>query len=114
MSISKKPIVHIGHGVRLSGAGHKVKQFLNRNNIPFMQTWNADDTIEYKNKLNMGKPGAFGSRYSNFITQSADFYLSIGTRLPFMVTGYNSKDFARNAKLKVMVDIDKFELKKMI
>jgi acetolactate synthase-1/2/3 large subunit len=32
----------------------------------------------------------------------------VGTRLPFMVTGYNSKDFARKAK-KVMVDIDKVE-----
>ena len=28
-----------------------------------------------------------------------------------MVTGYNAKDFARNAK-KVMIDIDKIEIKK--
>jgi acetolactate synthase I/II/III large subunit len=62
--------------------------------------------------MNMGKPGAFGSRYSNFIIQNSDFYLSIGSRLPYMVTGYNSKDFARAAKTKVMVDIDKFELVK--
>jgi len=37
--------------------------------------------------------------------------LCIGTRLPFMVTGYNSKKFAENAKI-IMVDIDENELNK--
>ena len=46
-----------------------------------------------------------------FIIQNCDLYISIGTRLPFMVTGYNSKDFARKAK-KIMVDIDQLEVKK--
>ena len=77
-----------------------------------MQTWNADDVVIHDHKMNMGKPGAFGSRYSNFIIQSSDFYLSIGTRLPFMVTGYDANDYARKAKVKVMIDIDKNELKK--
>ena len=61
-----------------------------------------------------GKPGQFGERGSNFIIQNCDFYLSIGSRLPYMVTGYNPKDFARNAKFKVMVDVDKYELKERI
>ena len=112
LSNAKNPIIHIGHGVRLSKSGDIFRKFISQNKIPFMQTWNADDVIEDNNNLNMGKPGAFGSRYSNLIIQAADLYLSVGTRLPYMVTGYNSKDFARNAKIKVMVDIDKFELKK--
>ena len=61
-----------------------------------------------------GRPGAFGERGSNFIVQNCDFYLSIGTRLPYMVTGYNAKKFASKAKFKVMVDVDKNELKKKI
>ena len=44
--------------------------------------------------------------------KNCDFYLSIGSRLPFMVTGYNAKKFASRAKFKAMVDIDKNELKK--
>ena len=59
-----------------------------------------------------GRAGAFGERGSNFIVQNCDFYLSIGTRLPYMVTGYNAKKFASKAKFKVMVDVDKNELKK--
>ena len=59
-----------------------------------------------------GRPGAFGERGSNFIVQNCDFYLSIGSRLPYMVTGYNAKRFAIKAKFKVMVDIDSKELNK--
>ena len=77
-----------------------------------MVTWNADDLISSDHKMYFGKPGQFGERGSNFIIQNCDFYLSIGTRLPFMITGYNPKDFAKKAKYKIMVDIDKNELKK--
>lgn len=112
LALSKRPIIHIGQGVRLSKAHKVFEKFIDKNKIPFVQTWNADDLIEASHPMNMGKPGAFGSRYSNFIIQNSDFYLSIGSRLPYMVTGYNSKDFARAAKTKVMVDIDKFELVK--
>ena len=59
-----------------------------------------------------GRAGAFGERGSNFIVQNCDFYLSIGTRLPYMVTGYNAKKFASRAKFKAMVDIDESELNK--
>ena len=37
-------------------------------------------------------------RGSNFIVQNCDLYIAVGTRLPYMVTGYNAKDFARKAK----------------
>ena len=59
----------------------------------------------------MGRPGAFAERGSNFIVQNCDLFISIGSRLPFMVTGYNSKDFARNA-IRVTVDIDSNEVEK--
>ena len=52
-------------------------------------------------------------RGSNFIVQNCDFYLSIGTRLPFMATGYNAKRFAIKSN-KAMVDIDHNELKKRL
>ena len=112
LALSKKPVIHIGHGVKLSNSHSIFRKFIDKNKIPFLQTWNADDVIEASHPYNMGKPGAFGSRHSNFIVQNCDFYLSIGSRLPYMVTGYNSKDFARSAKTKIMVDIDKFELAK--
>ena len=109
---SKKPLIHLGHGVRLAGASKLVKNFFNKYKIPFILTWNADDIISHKHKMYSGRAGAFGERGSNFIVQNCDFYLSIGTRLPYMVTGYNAKKFASRAKFKAMVDIDESELNK--
>ena len=63
-------------------------------------TWNADDLISSKHKMYFGRPGAFGERGSNFIVQNCDFYLSIGSRLPFMVTGYNAKNLPLEQNLK--------------
>ena len=105
-----RPIIHFGHGVRISESEKLAKKIINRHNIPFALTWNASDLIESSNKNYIGRPGAFAERGSNFIIQNCNLYISIGTRLPFMVTGYNSKDFARKA-YKVMVDIDNKELK---
>ena len=108
---SKKPLLHFGHGARISKADEICKKFVDKHQIPFALTWNASDLIEHNHPLFAGKPGAFAERGSNFIIQSCDLYISIGSRLPFMVTGYNSKDYARNAK-KIMIDIDDKELSK--
>ena len=108
---SKKPLIHLGHGVKLSNAQAIIKKFFRKYKIPFVVTWNADDIMPSNHNMYCGRPGAFGERGSNFIVQNCDFYLSIGTRLPYMVTGYNAKRFAAKAKFRAMVDIDINELK---
>ena len=107
-----RPLIHLGRGVKLSSSEKIFKKFIKKFNIPFALTWNADDFLGSKHPLYIGRPGAFGSRGANFIVQNCNLYISIGTRLPYMVTGYDSKDFARCAKTKIMVDIDKKELNK--
>ncbi len=107
-----RPLIHLGRGAKISNCEKIFKKFIKKFNIPFVLTWNADDFIDSSHPMYFGKPGAFGSRGSNFIVQNCDFYLSIGTRLPYMVTGYDVKGFAKNAKTRVMVDIDQKELGK--
>jgi len=107
-----RPLLHLGRGVKLSNCEKIFKKFIKKFHIPFALTWNADDFLESNHSLYIGRPGAFGSRGANFIVQNCNLYISIGTRLPYMVTGYDSKDFARHAKKKIMVDIDKRELNK--
>ena len=108
---SKKPLLHLGQGVKLSNSVHKIKKLISKYNLPFSLTWNASDIIESNNKFYCGRPGAFAERGANFIVQNCDLFLSIGSRLPYMVTGYNSKDFARNA-YRITVDIDESEINK--
>ena len=107
---SERPLFYFGQGVRISQSQDIAKKIIQKTKIPFCLSWNAIDTFESKDKMNFGRPGAFTERGSNFIIQNCDLLISIGSRLPYMVTGYNFHDFAKNAK-KVIIDIDKFETK---
>ena len=108
---AKRPLFLIGHGVRLSGAEKQFKKLIQLLKIPTVFTWNALDLMEYKNKLNIGRPGTVALRAGNFAVQNCDLLISIGARLDNVVTAYNPKNFARYAK-KIIVDIDIAELKK--
>jgi len=106
---SDRPVLHLGHGVKIAKGEKYLRKIINKYRIPFALTWNASDLVESKHPSYIGRPGAFAERGTNFIIQSCKLYVSVGSRLPFMVTGYNAKDFARKAT-KIMVDIDKKEL----
>lgn len=106
-----RPIILVGHGVKLGGAVEETIDFCEKFNIPILTTWNATDFIASDHRLFIGRPGTFAERGANFSVQNSDLIISVGTRLPYMVTGYNTKDFGRNA-FKIMVDIDDEELKK--
>jgi len=108
---SKRPVILLGNGVRLSGAAKLVQPLVEVLKIPVLTTWNGIDLIEDTNPYYFGRPGAVGIRYSNFIQQKADFVLSIGTRLNLLSTGFDYDSFLKNA-YHVMVDIDKYEMKK--
>lgn len=109
LSISKKPLILAGHGIRLSGAKKEFRKLIEKLNIPIVTTWNAMDLIEHSNKLFAGKAGVVAPRYGNFAIQNCDLLISIGSRLDNIITAYNPKRFAKNAK-KIMIDIDKNEI----
>jgi len=111
LKASKRPLIHVGQGVRLARATDDFMQFVETLGLPFVTARNANDMIPTSHGLYIGRPGTFAQRGANFAVQNADFYLAIGTRLSLPQTGYNSKDFARNAT-RVMVDIDRAELDK--
>jgi len=111
LKASKRPMIHVGQGVRLAGATDDFMQFVETLGLPFVTARNANDMVPTSHDLYIGRPGTFAQRGPNFAVQNADFYLAIGTRLSLPQTGYNSKDFARNAA-RVMVDIDRAELEK--
>jgi acetolactate synthase-1/2/3 large subunit len=108
---SQRPLIHAGHGVRIAGGQHNLTKLVEQHNICLATTWNATDIVSSSHPNFIGRPGAFAERGANFAIQNADFYLAIGSRLPYMVTGYNAKDFARNS-FRIMVDIDPTEVGK--
>lgn len=108
---SKRPLIHVGQGVKLSQSVSDFFTLIEKNKIPFVTARNANDIVNSDHELFVGRPGTFAQRGANFAVQNSDFYLTVGTKLGFSQTGYNSKDYARNA-YKISVDIDRAELNK--
>lgn len=111
-SKAKRPVVLVGEGIRRSGAGRFVKEFLEQLHVPAVFTRFAYDMLPFDHPLNIGVVGSGGAnRSANFAVQNADFVLSIGSRLSTDTTGPERAQFAREAKI-VVVDIDEIEHKK--
>lgn len=108
---ARRPLVHIGQGVRIADAEKEFSKLVETYRIPFVTARNANDMVPWDHELYVGRPGTFAQRGANFAVQTSDLYLAIGTRLSLAQTGYNAKDYARNAKV-IMVDIDQPELDK--
>lgn len=108
---AKRPVLHAGYGIRLSGGYEAFRRVLEKLNIPVVTYWNAVDLIEDEHPLYCGRAGNMGDRPGNWAIQNADLILAIGTRISIRQVGYNWKTWARAAKV-IMVDVDAGEMKK--
>ena len=108
---AKRPVLHAGYGIRLSGAYETFRRAMEKMNIPVVTYWNAIDLIEDEHRLYVGRAGNMGDRPGNWAIQNADLIVAVGTRISIRQVGYNWKTWARAAEV-VMVDIDKEEMKK--
>ncbi|GHT02062.1 acetolactate synthase [Synergistales bacterium] len=109
---SKQPLILVGNGVKLSGSEDKFLGIAKALHIPALTTWKIMDIFDHGDELFFGSPGLLAQRYANFILQSADLLLVLGSRLDYSLTAYNNGNFAKNAK-KILVDIDANEINKL-
>jgi acetolactate synthase-1/2/3 large subunit len=103
---AKKPLIICGGGVRLSGSEKKFLNFIEKNKLPFVTTWPAQDIANYDFALNFGSIGRHAHQSANILAAEADLIICLGVRFSPKILG---KNFAKNAKV-VSIDIDKFEL----
>ena len=80
--------------------------------VPVLTTWLGMDLVSETNPLYAGRPGSIAPRGANFALQNSDLMLVIGSRLDMAFTGYAHEKLARQA-IKVMVDVDEAEIRKM-
>ena len=109
---AERPVVILGHGVRISGARNEFAQFAEKYGIPVIGARLGWDSYPRGNQLHMGLMDIRGNRAPAFALQNADCILSIGCRLGQATTGYNYALFGRGAKQIIVVDIDTVEHKK--
>lgn len=109
---SKKPLVIVGNGVRLSDSYDKLNTFLIKHKLPVVTGPHSGvDAVDNTFEHYCGRIGILGQLTSNQIVQEADLLICLGTRLPVKMTGYNIAEFSPNSK-KFFVDIDENEINK--
>lgn len=108
---AKRPLLWLGHGIRLAGATDKIPPLLQAAGVPALLSWAGVDMIDSNHPLVVGRAGLYGQRAANIILQSCDFLLTIGTRLAIPQIGYEINELARDAKI-IVVDIDPTEASK--
>ncbi|MBI3891531.1 MAG: thiamine pyrophosphate-binding protein [Candidatus Wallbacteria bacterium] len=111
MTAARRPLLWLGHGIRLAGAQDRIGPLLDRTNLPALVSWAGIDMVDSDHPRLYGRAGVYGQRAANFILQNCDCLLTIGTRLAIPQVGYDVTELARGAKV-VVVDIDTDELQK--
>lgn len=111
ISISKRPLVLAGNGIKLADCSLKFRTFVETQRIPVVTSYLGADLIESSSPYFIGRVGLYADRSGNFAVQNCDLLIVLGCRLSQAVVGYNPKTFAREAKI-VYVDIDPAELAK--
>ena len=109
---SQRPVIVAGNGIRAAGAVEELHQAIETLQIPVLTTWLGMDLVGEDHHLNAGRPGSIAPRGANYTLQNSDLMLVIGARLDMALTGYAHENLARQA-VKVMVDIDEAEIRKM-
>lgn len=112
MKQAKRPLLLIGKGVQTDQVGSIVRALCHRLRLPALATWRAKMVFADEDEMFFGYPGSPGPRYSNWILQTCDFLLTIGSRLNAGITAFNEPHFAFHAK-HILVDIDPNEIAKL-
>ncbi len=112
LSKAERPVLWLGHGIRLSNSQHLIHKLLDKLSVPVILSWAGLDMLESSHPLNFGRAGVYGTRAANLIIQNSDLVISIGNRMSILMIGYEQSEFAREAKI-IQVDIDEDELNKV-
>jgi acetolactate synthase-1/2/3 large subunit len=107
---SKRPLLLLGGGVSRDAA-KKLQAQAKENLIPIACTWTGADRCGFDYPYYAGRPNTYGMRWANIFQQQCDLIIAIGTSLGFQQTGFNTAEYAPNARI-IHVDIDKAELNK--
>jgi len=109
---SKRPLILVGHGAVISGAGAAIKKLVYKLKSPVTNTLLGKGEFPETDPLSLGMLGMHGTAYANKALTRCDVILSIGSRWDDRING-NPDKFCIGAK-KLHIDIDPAEFGKII
>ncbi len=109
---ASKPVLLVGHGAMISGAGKALTYLAEKLQIPVVNTLLGKGCVPEDHPLNLGMLGMHGTAYANKAVEHCDLIMSIGSRWDDRITG-KLEVFCENA-VKIHVDIDPSEIDKSV
>lgn len=106
---AKRPVILVGHGVKLSNAESELNQLLQKTQIPVVHSLMGKDIVKSNYKYNLGFIGRWGNRYGNLTLANSDLIIALGSRIDPLQTGRSKDGFSKDVKI-IQVDIDNNEL----
>ena len=109
---SRRPLLYVGHGAVISGAGKAVVQLAERLGAPIVNTLLGKGAADENHPLHLGMLGMHGTAYANKAVIDCDLIMAIGARWDDRITG-KVDEFCVDAR-KIHVDVDVAEFNKVI
>ncbi len=84
---ARKPLLLAGGGVHYSQARETLAQFVERHNIPVVESQAGKGALLWNHPNHAGSMGVFGTSAGNALAAEADVLLAVGTRLADFTSG---------------------------
>jgi acetolactate synthase-1/2/3 large subunit len=108
---ARRPVLLVGHGAVISGAGAELRVLAERMQIPVTNTLLGKGAFPETHPLSLGMLGMHGTAYANKAVADCDLIMSVGSRWDDRITG-TPDTFCLDA-VKIHVDIDPAEINKL-
>ncbi len=109
---SKRPVIYAGGGVALGKAEEAFRAFVDRSQIPVVNTLMGLGSYPRKDPKSLGMVGMHGFPEANMAVTEADLVIAVGARFSDRVIG-DATAFAPQAKI-LHLDVDATEINKNI
>jgi acetolactate synthase I/II/III large subunit len=112
LSQAKRPLLYVGQGAVISGAGKAITSLAEKLRAPVVNTLLGKGAVDEHHPLHLGMLGMHGTAYANKAVADCDLIMAIGARWDDRITGKLS-EFCTNA-VKIHIDIDAAEFGKIL
>jgi acetolactate synthase-1/2/3 large subunit len=112
LSKAKRPLLYVGHGAVIAGAGPAVKALSDKLNAPLVNTLLGKGAVDETTERHLGMLGMHGTAYANKAVIDCDLIMAVGARWDDRITGKLS-EFCKDA-VRIHVDIDPAEFNKTV
>jgi acetolactate synthase-1/2/3 large subunit len=109
---AKRPLLYVGHGAVISGAGKAIMSLAERLRAPIVNTLLGKGAADETHPLHLGMLGMHGTAYANKAVVDCDLIMAIGARWDDRITG-KLDEFCLDA-VKIHIDVDPSEFNKMV